>query len=417
MDRRIRLGLLLGLATSSLVVACAVPPPPRDIPRTKPLAVARVTSSKSTLAMTDATTWRIYGGRTQLVVMGFGKDKKPVDGMRVRFATKTNLDWWLSLESLRKGGGMMRLAPDGNHVVLDTTTGSDKQLMHGAMRALSAYAKRLGGSSAKTVAFADGDACSLTKLAERAAACASARPLCKKVGTSKALLCSSGVAKCAEDAAKASETCAAKAGKTSGGKAEKAKNPAPKLPQALQQALNGGSSSGASSSSGGSSSGGAKKGATSSGGSGSQCKNDPVDCPGACADEGDDNCPESKEKCTGGEDSECGSEAKEEAEETSEDEDRAEESTSTNDDVDPDPDPSAPEPEEEPETNSDDSSFDSDSFDTSGDVVEASRVVLGLGTQAARAPTNESDPSCGAARVLVCAGLSRAGGFCRCVPR
>jgi hypothetical protein len=420
MDSRKRLGLFVGMASTCLGIACSVPPPHHDVPRTKPVAVARVTSSKSTLARTDATTWRIYGGRTQLVVMGFGSDKKAVDGMRVRFATKSNLDWWLSLESLRKGGGMMRLAPDGNRVVLDTTTGADKELMHGAMRALSAYAKRLGGSNAKTVAFAD-DPCSLTKLAERAAACVSARPVCKKVGTSKALLCSSGVAKCSEDAAKASEACAAKAGKTPAGKTEKAKNPAPKLPEALQKLL-GGSSGGGGASSGGTSSGGTSSGGatkassggtkSTSGGTGTAaCKDDPVDCPGKCAEEDSDDCPDSKKVCEEDGDAECAASPKDEDAENGDDE-VADDDTKSEDDVDPDPDPSAAEPEETPETN-DDSSFD----EGGGDVMEASRLVFGTGIQARTAPTNVSDPSCGAARVLVCAGRSRTGGFCRCVAR
>ncbi len=427
MERSTRLGLLLGLVGASLAVACSTPPPVAQQERTKPEAVARVKSAASTEKRTNAVTWRIYGGRTQMVVMGFGKDKKPVDGMRVRFATDTNLGWWLSLESLRKGGGMMRLADDQNRVVLDTTTAADKQLMHGAMRALTAYAKKFTGGSSTTspsslqVAFAD-DPCSLPKLAEQAAACASARPVCKKSGTSKALLCSSGALKCAADAAKLAETCAAKGLKSGGGKTEKKKNPAPKIPSIPSLGSSSGGSSSGGSSSGGtkSSSGGTKSSSggtkSSSGGEGGECKDDPVDCPGSCKDEEED-CPDgNKQGCEGEEDVECSGDSKNDEEEEGEGNEKEDdvEEPSSGDDVDPDPEPS--EGTDGPDdAEADDSSFDDSSFES--DVGEESRPVFGLFTNARTQPTNRSDASCGASRVLVCGGRSRTGGFCRCVPR
>lgn len=430
MHRRLLLGLFAApVLASSALVGCAEPVPMPGPSASKPEAVARVASASSTVKTTGAITWRIYGGHTQMVVMGFGKDKKPVPGMRVRFATSSDAGWWLSLESLRQGGGMMRLSPDGNSVVLDTTTSKDKVLMHGAMRALTAYAKKFaakGDVATKAVAFADTDPCALPKLAERAAACASARPVCQKQGSGKALLCSSGVLKCAEDAAKVAEQCAQKA-LASGGAKEKAKNPAPKTPASS------GSSAGTPSSSGSGTKAGSNTGSKTGSKTGAKQpseKEDPnktcseggedeVDCPGTC-EEGDEEgrCPDTKEPCEDAEsgDEECKSDPQEEDENENENDPEAEEpeadasegdDAESSDDVDPDPD------------------FGGDDFggdDVGGDVdFEAFGLGKGaLGTQALRriaTASNTDGASCGKGRVLVCGGRSKASGFCRCVAR
>src|SRR6185369_11974481 len=74
-----------------------VPSPPRvQIPR----AAARVTSSALTKRVTNAETWRIYKGMTQMVLMGFGADGNPVNGLRIRFASGKTSPWAVSAESL-----------------------------------------------------------------------------------------------------------------------------------------------------------------------------------------------------------------------------------------------------------------------------------------------------------------------------
>lgn len=147
-----------------------------------PQALAKVTSSSHTQSLTKASTWRVYGGRTQIVAMGFGKDRKPVDGIRFRFNTNPKATWWVSAETLSKKGGYLLLGKP-NRIVKDTMSAEDKRIFHGAIRAAFAYAQKQqnGVATQGFRAFADDSGCSVGGLAGAVAGCFGTRPACKNV--------------------------------------------------------------------------------------------------------------------------------------------------------------------------------------------------------------------------------------------
>jgi hypothetical protein len=324
-----KLAFAFAIGASSIVVfGCSTAPEPRkgEAGARDPVAVAKVSSTKSTLRLTNATTWRIYGGQTQVVIMGFGKDKKPIDGMRVRINpdAKEATDTWLSLESLKKSGGVMELGLN-NKVLIDTTTPTDKKVFHGALRAAAAYAKKKTGAgvpvsssssnsgdavtgggvtSAKSRLVAFANTCALADVMSTVASCSGQRPACKKdpKGT---LMCGITSVQCAADANRAMVACAKQANATGGAAVETKKNPPPKkaslpIPK-LPGSLGGGSSSSSgtgaqksSGSAGKTSSGSSKSGGSqTSGGKGGEepCDEEFEECGGGGGcDPDDDTC-------------------------------------------------------------------------------------------------------------------------------
>lgn len=416
-----KLALAFAIGTSSIVVfGCSTAPEPRKNEGARdPVAVAKVSSTKSTLKLTSATTWRIYGGQTQVVIMGFGKDKKPIDGMRVRInpMAKEPTDTWLSLESLKKSGGVMELGLN-NKVLTDTTSPADKKIFHGALRAAAAYAKKKGtlASSSSTtsaksrlVAFAT-NTCSLAEVMSTVASCSGQRPACKKdpKGT---LMCGITSVQCAADANKAMVECSKKAN-AAGGAAETKKNPPPKAASLPLPKLPGslGGSAGTKKSSGATST---KKSGTgsnpSSGGKGGSCEED-----GTC----DDTDPQDEE------DFEDPEEVGDEDEGDFEDEDVEDEDFGDgefDDDGDFDDDVDADPFGDEDFADEDFGDFGGDDFggddfgDFGGDFESFTPTLQPKTvTGASNTPSVMSSASCGARRVLQCGSRSSMT-FCRCV--
>lgn len=160
--------VLVGCAT----VGCSAAPPSigADGAPAKPSPTVRATSSAITKKLSGVTRWRVYEGNTSLVVLGFGKDKKPVDGLRFRFASTKKRKWAVSLEMV-KGMGAIQIDARGN-VVRNTMTDAEIGVMFGATRVLEAWRKS-GSGSTRAVAYSG----------EAAATCASgAREVLKDCG-------------------------------------------------------------------------------------------------------------------------------------------------------------------------------------------------------------------------------------------
>jgi hypothetical protein len=138
------IGLCVASATSA--TGCADPPSQSPKNPSKPVATARVTSSALTKKVTGAKAWRIYEGRTQVVVMGFDAKGKPIDGIRFRYASKNDgRKWAVSLESLRDGG-VLQVGKDGKPTKR-TMSDQGVKILVGASRVLDAWTrKRAGGA-------------------------------------------------------------------------------------------------------------------------------------------------------------------------------------------------------------------------------------------------------------------------------
>ncbi len=153
-----KLGLFVGILA---VGAGCIAPPPKAESAPKPGASARASSSAITKKVSGGITkWRIYEGRTSVVVLGFGKDKKPVNGMRFRYASTKARKWAVSLEMV-KGNGAVQIDKKGK-VIRDTMTVEDGKVLFGATRVLEKWARGLdtgSGTGTKNIAFADGSDC------------------------------------------------------------------------------------------------------------------------------------------------------------------------------------------------------------------------------------------------------------------
>lgn len=102
--------------------------------------------------MTGAKAWRIYRGRTQLVVMAFDAKGRPMDGIRLRHASKNARGRWaVSYESLRHGG-VLQLDENGKSVK-HTLSDADGKMFVGAARVLAAWSKKKQGGAITTKAF------------------------------------------------------------------------------------------------------------------------------------------------------------------------------------------------------------------------------------------------------------------------
>ncbi len=140
-----------------LVAGCSTAPAPQA-KTDKPVALARATSSALTKKVSGVSQWRIYQGRTHVVVLGFGKDKKPLNGLRVRYGSPSNA-WAVSFEIVG-GKGVLQLDGKGK-IVRNTMTDEDTKMLFGASRIVDAWAKtgKASTTSAKSIAFADKGDC------------------------------------------------------------------------------------------------------------------------------------------------------------------------------------------------------------------------------------------------------------------
>jgi hypothetical protein len=137
--------LILGFTIAS-AAGCADPPPQPHRNPSKPIATARVTSSALTKKITGAKAWRIYEGKTQVVVMGFDAKGAPVDGIRVRYASKrSDRRWAVSFESLRNGG-VLQIGRDGAPVK-KTMSEEGLRTLVGASRVLDAWTRKRAGTT------------------------------------------------------------------------------------------------------------------------------------------------------------------------------------------------------------------------------------------------------------------------------
>lgn len=145
----------LGVVVVGLALAgCSSPeaPQPGTNP-SKPVATARVKSSALTKKLTGATAWRVYRGHTQVVVLGFGKDRQPIDGIRFRYASKNeSRRWVVSFETL-KHGGVLQIDKNGK-VIAHTMSDAESAMLIGASRVLRAWtAKTTQAGSALPKSF------------------------------------------------------------------------------------------------------------------------------------------------------------------------------------------------------------------------------------------------------------------------
>lgn len=137
--------MVIGICVAN-AAGCADPPSQGSRNPSKPVATARVTSSALTKKITGAKAWRIYEGRTQVVVMGFDAKGKPIDGIRFRYASKnSNRKWAASFESLRDGG-VIQIGRDGKPTKQTMSDDGVKTLV-GASRVLSAWMKKRSGGA------------------------------------------------------------------------------------------------------------------------------------------------------------------------------------------------------------------------------------------------------------------------------
>ena len=71
---------VLATAVGSLTIACSTPTTTTRARIQTPTSAAKVTSSASTLKLTNIKTWQVYRGYGQTVALGFDRNGKPVDG-------------------------------------------------------------------------------------------------------------------------------------------------------------------------------------------------------------------------------------------------------------------------------------------------------------------------------------------------